>query len=105
MPRGDEDDGPGRERDAAVLNFGDHDARGERRDRLVPQRLLDRYEREPARVGAELLPLVGMVGEQPHGVRELALAGVDPADEDVQDEIAQLVVAQPVALLLRLDQR
>ena len=104
VPGGHEHDRAGRERDAAVLDFGDHDPRGERRDRLVAERLVDRGEREPVRVGAQQLPLIGMGGEQPHGMRELALARVDAADEDVEDEVAQLVVAEPIALLLGRDQ-
>ena len=62
-------------------------------------------ERQAARVRAEQLPLVGMLGQQADRVGELALAGVDAADQDVQHEVAQLVVAQPVARLLGLDQR
>ena len=37
-------------------------------------------------------------------MRELALAGVDAADEDVQHEVAQLVVAEALAGLLGGDQ-
>ncbi len=46
----------------------------------------------------------GCVGEQPHRVRELALAGVDAAKQDAEDQVAELVVVQFVAGLLGLDQ-
>ena len=46
-----------------------------------------------------------MLGQQADGMGELALAGVDAADEDVQDQIAQLVVGQPIACLFGSDQR
>ena len=94
VPGGHEHDRAGGERDAAILDLGGHDPRGERRDRLVAERLVDRRQRQPARVGAQRLPLIGVLGEQPDRVRELALAGVDAADEDVQDQVAQLVVAR-----------
>ena len=51
-------------------------------------------------VGAQRRPLVGALGQQAHGVGELALRRVDAADEDVEHEVLQLDVRQPVALLL-----
>ncbi len=51
------------------------------------------------------LPLVGMRGEQPHRVGELRLGRVDASDQDVQDQVDQLVVGQPVAVLLGRDQK
>ena len=105
VPGRHEHDRAGGEGDAAVLDLGDQDAGGERRDRLVAERLLDRRAGQPARIGAQQLPLVGVLGQQPDGVGQLALAGVDAADQDVQHEVAQLVVGQAVARLFGLDQR
>jgi hypothetical protein len=92
VPGGHQHDRPGRKGDAAVLELGGQDPRGERRDRLVADGLVDRRQRQPLRVVAQRLPLLGMLGEQPDRVRELALAGVDTPDQDVQDQVAKLVV-------------
>ena len=54
---------------------------------------------------ASSCPLVGVVGEQPHAVRELALRGVDAAVQHVAHERHALLVGQAVALLLGGDQR
>jgi len=43
--------------------------------------------------------------EQRDRLRELALGRVDPADQHVQDEVLELDVGEPVALLLGGDQR
>ena len=104
VPGRDEHDRAGRKRDAAVLDLGDRDPGGERRDRLVAERLVDRGQREPVGIRAQQLPLVGVLGEQPDRVGELALAGVHAADEHVEDEVSQLVVVQPLALGLGRDQ-
>jgi hypothetical protein len=58
----DEDHRALRERDAADLHVLEHDARGERRDRLEAQRLLDGARSERG-IGAERRPLVGVLGE------------------------------------------
>jgi len=52
----------------------------------------------------ELPTLVGVVGQQPDGMGQLALAGVNPSDQDVQHEVSQLVVRQSVTGLLGLDE-
>ncbi len=44
---------------------------------------------------------VGVFGEQPDRVRELALGGVDAADQDVQHEVHALHVGEPLARPLR----
>ena len=102
----DEHDRAGRERDPAMLDLLDHDPRGERCDRFVAQRLVDRRERldQTRWIITEALPLVRMEREQPDGVGELALARVDAADEDVEDEVAELIVAEPLARLLGGDE-
>ena len=50
-------------------------------------------------------PLLRVVGEQPQRVGELRLGRVDAADQDVEDEVDELDVGEPVALLLGGDQR
>ena len=90
----------GGEADVAEDDLLGGDARGERRDRLEAQRLLDGGLGE-LRVLDEQLPLLGVFGEQPHGVRELALGRVDAAGEDVEDEVDALDVGQPLAGLFR----
>ncbi len=87
-----------------MLDLVDRDPGGERGDRLVAQRLVDRRQRQSVGVASERLPLVRVLRQQPHRVGELALASVDSADEDVEHEVAKLVVAQPVALLLGGDE-
>ena len=51
------------------------------------------------RVLAQRLPLLGVLGEQPQAVRELALRRVDAADEHVQHEVEQLDVVGAVQQL------
>ena len=46
-----------------------------------------------------------MLSEQPDGVRELALRGVDAADEHVQHEVHEFGVGEAVPLVARGDQR
>ena len=58
----------------------------------------------PSGSAAQRLPLLGVQREQADGVGELALAGVDAADEDVEDEVAQLVVVEALALGLGGDE-
>ena len=50
-------------------------------------------------VGPQGLPLLGVLGEQPHGLGELGLGGVHAADQHVEHEVDQLVVVEPVALV------
>ena len=74
------------------------------RDRLVAQGLLDRAGGQ-RRVGVQRGPLVGVLGEQADGVRELGLRRVDAADEDVEHEVDALDLRQPVAVGLGGQQR
>ncbi len=101
VPGGHEHDRSSREGDPAVFDFGDRDPGGERRDRLVAKRFVDGRECQTGRVSAQDRPLIGASGEQPQRVGELALARVDAADEDVEDQVAQLVVVEALALGLR----
>ena len=80
------------------------DPRGERRDRLVAEGLLDRTLSQAGRVAAQQLPLVRRGGEQPDRVGQLALARVDAANEDVEHEVAQFILVEAVAGLLGGDQ-
>ena len=89
--------------DVAVGDVLQRDPRRERRDRLEADDLLDGLRGEQ-RVAGQQLPLVGVLGEQPDRVGELALGRVDAADEHVEHEVEQLDVAEPVALLLGGDQ-
>jgi hypothetical protein len=92
VPGGHEHDRAGRECDPAVLDLVHGDAGGERRDRFVAEGLLDSRQRQLERVGAQRLPLVRVLSEEAHRVRKLTLARVDPADQDVENQVAQLVV-------------
>jgi hypothetical protein len=83
VPRGHEHDRAGREGHAPVLELGGGDARRERGDRLKAQGLVDGRQGEAVGIGAQPLPPIGVAGEQPDGVGEPALAGVDAADEHV----------------------
>ena len=103
--RADRDDRARGEEHAPVLDVLEHDPRGERRDRLEPQRLLDRLFDVGVRVGRQQRPLVGVLGEQPERLRELALGGVHAPGQQVQHQVHALVVGQPVALLLGREQR
>ncbi len=97
-------DRAGREGDVAEGDLLDEDTGGEGGDRLEAQCLL-------YRLGGQLgpfpqqLPLVGVFGEQPDRVRELALGGVDAADQNVQHEVHALDVGEPLALLFGVDQQ
>ena len=92
------------ERDVAVDDVLEHDPAVERDDRLVAHDLLDGLRHELGAL-AQQRPLVGMLGEQPDPVSELALRRVDAADEHVEHEVDQLVVAQPIALVAGGDER
>jgi hypothetical protein len=70
--------------------------RGERRDRLVAKRLLDRCARERGLVH-QRRPLLGVFRQKPDGVRQLALGCVDAADQHVQHEIDALLLAETIA--------
>ena len=56
-------------------------------DRLVAQRPPRRRAAPADGSRAQQLPLVRVLGEQPHRVGELALGRVDAADQDVQHEV------------------
>ena len=103
--RADRDDRARGEEHAPVLDVLEHDPGGERRDRLEPERLLDRLLHVGVGVRGQQRPLVGMLGEQPQRLRELALGGVHSPGEQVQHQVHALVVGQPVALLLGRQQR
>jgi hypothetical protein len=96
----DRDDSAGREGHAAVLQRRGADPRGERRDRLGPEHLVDRAGRL-AGLLAQQLPLARMRGEHPHRVRQLRLGGVDAPGDDVQHQVDALGMGQPVATVLR----
>ena len=50
----------------------------------MAQHLFDRLRRERRRT-REQLPLVRMLREQPQGVCELGMGGVDAAGDDIED--------------------
>jgi hypothetical protein len=87
------------EDDIPVLDLLQADPRRERRDRLEPEHLVD-GARDQARVPREQLPLPGMLGEQPHGVRELGGGGVDPSGEQVHHQLHALPGGERVSLFL-----
>jgi hypothetical protein len=92
-----------REDDIPVLDLLQADPRRERRDRLEPEHLVD-DARDQARVPGEHLPLLGALGEQPHGVRELGGGSVDPARQQVHHQLHALPHGEPVAPFLYGDQ-
>jgi hypothetical protein len=59
---------------------------------------------QPLGVFSQQLPLIRVLGEQPDAVRQLRLGGVHPAHEHRAHEVAHLLLGQPVAVLLGLDQ-
>ena len=87
----------------AVDDLLGEDAGGEGSDGLEAQGLLHGRGGE-LRIGSQGGPLLGVFGEQPDGVRQLALAGVHAAHEDVEDEVDALTLREPVPLLLGGDQ-
>ncbi len=91
------------EDDPAVLDLLQHDPGGEGRHRGDADDLRDGVGGALG-LAAEQLPLIGMRREQPQRVGELRLRRVDAADEDVEDEVAQLVVVKAVVAVVRGDQ-
>ena len=89
----------------AVLDLLVQEARGERRDRLVAQQLLDRRRRAARARAASSSHCSGCAANRRSAVRELRLRRVDAADQHVQHEVHALDVGEPVALLLGGDQR
>ena len=101
--RADRHDRARREDHVAVLDLFQADPRGERRDGLEPQHLLDRA-RDQGRLGRQQRPLPGVGGEQPDRVRELARGGVDAASQQVRHQLDALRSGQPVTLVPRRQQ-
>ena len=84
--------------DPAILHVLGGHPRGERRDRLVAEELLD-GTRDKVGIAADQLPLLGVPGEQSDPMGELSLGCIDASCQDVHDQVEALVIRQPVALV------
>ena len=82
----------------AVLHVLGRHPRGEWRDRLIAEKLLD-GARDEVGVSAHQLPLLGIAGEEADAMGQLRLGRINASRQDVHDQVEALVVGEPVTLV------